>query len=195
VQHGSGVLDDASAGVAVRDARREDLPQLLAIYNHWVLTSPATFDLEPLASEAWERWFESHRDPGRPVLVADGRGSGDAGGGLLGGAWLSAWRVRPGFAHTAESSIYLHPDAREQGVGRMLYAALIERARSLALHTLIAVITPPNPGSTALHRGLGYERVGLTREVGWKFERWHDSEIWQLILDREPRPGEREAGR
>ena len=195
MQHGSGGIDAASAGVAVRDARQEDLPQLLAIYNHWVLTSPATFDLEPLDSGAWERWFESHRDPGRPVLVADGSAGSGGSGGLLGGAWLSAWRPRPGFAHTAESSIYLHPDAREQGVGRTLYGALIERARSLALHTLIAVITPPNPGSTALHSSLGYERVGVTREVGWKFGRWQDSEIWQLVLDRGPRPREREDGR
>ena len=195
MEHCSGVPGDPCAPVEVRDARREDLPQLLAIYNHWVRTSAATFDLEPLTTEAWERWFEGHRDPARPVLVAEGTGTGGEGRELLGGAWLSGWRPRLGFARTAESSIYLHPSARQQGVGRSLYSALIARARSLALHTLIAVITPPNPASTALHRGLGYERVGMTREVGWKFERWQDSEIWQLMLDREPRSGERRAGR
>ena len=195
MEGGTVVRGDPSTGVEVRDARSEDLPQLLAIYNHWVLASPATFDIEPLGGEAWDRWFEGHRAPDRPVLVAEARGGGGASGRLLGGAWLSTWRVRPGFARTAESSIYLHPDAREQGVGRALYAALIARARSLALHTLVAVITPPNPGSTALHRSLGYERVGRTREVGWKFDRWHDSEIWQIMLDREPRPTEADAGR
>ena len=195
MEGGTVVSGDPSTGTEVRDARREDLPQLLAIYNHWVLTSPATFDIEPLSSEAWERWFEGHRAPERPVLVAESAPGGGGRGMLLGGAWLSTWRVRPGFARTAESSIYLHPDAREQGVGRALYSALIARARSLGLHTLIAVITPPNPGSTALHRSLGYERVGRTREVGWKFERWQDSEIWQLMLDRAPRPADRRTGR
>ena len=46
----------------------------------------------------------------------------------------------------------------------------------------MAVITPPNPSSVGLHRSFGYQLIGVTREVGWKFERWQDSEIWQLML-------------
>lgn len=177
------------ADVDVRDARPEDLPALLAIYNHSVRTSAATFDVEPLTPEAWQRWFEEHRTPARPVLVAEGTAAAGEARELLGGAWLSGWRRRPGFAHTAESSIYVGPRAYRRGVGRALYGALIARARSLALHTLVAVITAPNPGSVALHRSFGYERVGVVREVGSKFGRWHDSEIWQLMLDHESHAG------
>ncbi len=176
------------ADVELRVARPDDLPALLAIYNHWVRESVATFDLEPLTLADWRPWFAEHRHPDRPLLVAEGAaapGRVEPGGAreLLGGAWLSGWRPRPGFARTAESSIYLHPEARARGLGRALYGALIDRARDRGLHTLIAVITPPNPASVALHESLGYERVGVTREVGWKFERWQDSEIWQLLLD------------
>ncbi len=186
----------APAGVEIREAHGGDLPALLAIYNHWVRVSAATFDIEPLTDEAWRAWFDTHRDAGRTVLVAEvaapvGRGSGS--NELLGGAWLSGWRPRPGFARTAESSIYLHAAARGRGVGRTLYGALIARAREQGMHTLVSVITPPNPASTALHAALGYERVGVTREVGWKFERWQDSEIWQLMLDDGGSSGRRPA--
>jgi phosphinothricin acetyltransferase len=171
------------ADVELRAARPDDLPALLDIYNHWVRVSTATFDLEPLTLDAWRPWFEQHRHPDRPLLVAERIADGGEGRELLGGAWLSGWRPRPGFARTAESSIYLHPEARTRGLGRALYGALIDRARERGMHTLIAVITPPNPASVELHRSLGYERVGVTREVGWKFERWQDSEIWQLLLE------------
>ena len=171
-----------AADVEVRLARADDLPALLAIYNHWVRESVATFDLEPQMLDAWRPWFEEHQHPDRPLLVAEQSTAGEAGGELLGGAWLSGWRPRPGFARTAESSIYLHPERRARGVGRALYGALIARARERGLHTLMAVITPPNPGSVGLHRSFGYQRIGVTREVGWKFERWQDSEIWQLML-------------
>lgn len=180
---GAAAPGSPPADVKARAARPGDLPALLAIYNHWVRESVATFDLEPLTLEAWQAWFETHRSPDRAVLVAESAAAQGGERELLGGAWLSGWRPRPGFARTAESSIYLDPQARTRGVGRVLYGALIDRARERGLHTLISVITPPNPASVALHRSLGYERVGVTREVGWKFERWQDSEIWQLLLD------------
>jgi len=180
-------IDTASgsllADVEVRSARSDDLSDLLGIYNHWVRESPATFDLEPVTLEKWGSWFEEHRDQDYPLLVAERAIRQGAKHELLGGAWVSSWRPRPGFASTAESSIYLHPEACTRGVGRTLYGALIDRARERGLHTLIAVITPPNPASAALHRSLGYEYIGVTREVGWKFERWHDSEIWQKQID------------
>jgi L-amino acid N-acyltransferase YncA len=185
VEHRSEVAAPgrASTAVEVRAARADDLPALLAIYNHWVRESVATFDLEPQTLDLWRPWFEEHQHPDRPLLVAERSAAVETQSELLGGAWLSGWRPRPGFALTAESSIYLHPERRTRGVGRALYGALIARARERGLHTLMAVITPPNPASVGLHHSFGYKQIGVTREVGWKFGRWQDSQIWQLMLE------------
>ena len=67
-----------------------------------------------------------------------------------------------------------------RGVGRALYAALLERLRALGYHAAIAGIALPNEGSVRLHEAVGFEYVGTFREVGRKFEAWHDVGFWQL---------------
>jgi phosphinothricin acetyltransferase len=67
-------------------------------------------------------------------------------------------------------------------VGRTLYAALLDRLRAQGFHTALAGITEPNAASVALHRSLGFERVGVYREVGYKAGAWRDVSWWQLAL-------------
>jgi phosphinothricin acetyltransferase len=45
-----------------------------------------------------------------------------------------------------------------------------------------AGIALPNPGSVALHELMGFTPVGIYREVGFKFGRWHDVGWWQRVL-------------
>jgi len=46
------------------------------------------------------------------------------------------------------------------------------------VHTAVAVIALPNPGSLALHESLGFVQAGALREVGHKFGHWVDTAFY-----------------
>jgi L-amino acid N-acyltransferase YncA len=162
--------------VTVRSADPADLPRIAAIYDDQVRTAISTFDLEPRPMSYWEARLASE-EPGDHVLVADSR-SGD----VVGYAYSSSYRPRPGYARTREVSVYLEDSARGQGLGRRLYDELLGRLRADGVHQVLAVIALPNPASEALHRACGFTEVGVLPEVGRKFDRWIDTAIWARTL-------------
>lgn len=158
---------------------------MLAILNEAIVTSTALFDYEPRPPESMVAWFETKRTAGFPVFgaVADGR--------LLGFATYGVFRAWPAYKYSVEHSVYIDRTARRQGVGLALMRALIRAAQREDLHTLIAGIDASNSASVALHAKLGFEHVGTVRQAGYKFGRWLDLALYQLILDtpRHPRDG------
>jgi L-amino acid N-acyltransferase YncA len=166
----------------IRPAEDADLPAVKAIYDHQVLTSAATFDLEPPTVDYWRSRLAS-TEPGDHMLVAVEDGV------VLGYAYSGSYRPRPASSRTRETSVYLAADAAGRGVGRALYEELLARLRADGVHTVLAVIATPNPASEALHRACGFEQVGLLPEVGHKLGRWIDTAFWALVLDREPATG------
>ena len=161
--------------IVIRDARKSDLPALLEIYNQAVLTSPATFDLEPQTLAQRRRWFSDH---GRlyPLIVAEGQGR------VLGYASLSEFRDKPGYSKSAEDSVYVHSNFQGKGVGKALMREILAKSVDLGYHTIIAAIVPPNEASVRLHEGFGFVYVGNFKEVGFKFSRWQDVVFYQLFL-------------
>ena len=156
----------------VRAAVAEDLPQLTEIYNHYVRTSQATFDLEPFTVEARREWFSRYADSGRHRLLVAADGEL-----LLGYATSSPWRTKPGYGGTVETTVYTRPEAIGRGVGRALYQALFEALAGEEVHRVVAGIVPPNEASFRLHEAFGFREVGRFSEVGWKFGR-HWDVVW-----------------
>jgi phosphinothricin acetyltransferase len=81
-------------------------------------------------------------------------------------------------------------DQRGKGVGRALMEKLIDSARAIGKHVMVAGITANNAESIRLHEKLGFEHVGLLKEVGMKFGAWLDLAFMQLKLDARPTPGD-----
>ena len=79
-------------------------------------------------------------------------------------------------------SAYVAPDQQGQGIGRALYRALFEQLRTRGFHQAFAGIALPNQASISLHQSVGFESIGVFREVGRKFDRWHDVSWWQRAL-------------
>ena len=156
-------------GVLVREARREDLPRLTEIYNHYVVHSPATFDLEPKTVEERGEWFAQFGATGRHrLVVAEGDGV------VLGYAGSTRFRVKPAYDRTVETTIYCAPEAVGRGVGALLYAGLFAVLAGEDVHRIVAGYVPPNLASERLHSRFGFRPVGVFTEQGYKFGRYWD---------------------
>ena len=165
-----------SATVAIRRAQLSDAAAIAHIYNEAILTTVATMDTEPKTPEERTQWLQSHDDR-HPVLVAEVDGT------VVGWASLTQWSDRPAYGATAETSFYVHSTHRGRGIGRKLKEAILDEARRLGYHTLIARITAGSIESVHLNESTGYVHVGTLREVGRKFGRLLDVHILQKILD------------
>jgi phosphinothricin acetyltransferase len=166
----------------IRPATSDDLAAILAISNWAAEQTAANFAIEPETLETWQRdWRETHER--FPWLVAD-----DDGGTVTGFAKASPWKGRCAYNWSAETSVYVHPDHHGRGLGGALYQKLVFILKAQGYRTLLGGITVPNPASVRLHEALGYRRVALLEQVGWKFGRWHDVGYWELRLQPDDAP-------
>lgn len=156
----------------VRAGAPADLAALTEIYNHYVETSPATFDLEPFTVDARREWFGHYGLTGRHrLLVAEEAGR------PLGYATSGRWRPKPAYDTTVETTVYLHPEGTGRGAGRALYERLFAELAGEDVWRAVAGIVPPNEASVRLHEALGFREVGRFTEVGRKFGRYWDV-VW-----------------
>ena len=169
-------MGDATDRMTIRAAVEADLPDIATIYGHELANSIATFDLEAPDLTYWREKLAG-RHSGDHLLVAV-----DEDDDVVGYAYSWSYRPRPAYALTRETSIYLDPSVRGKGVGRRLYPALLDAMADSGVHTAVALVALPNPGSVALHRAVGFEHVGTMREVGYKFDRWIDVAWYQKML-------------
>lgn len=157
------------AEISVRPASRADLPRLTEIYNHYVLHTPVTFDLEPYTVERHAAWFAQFSLSGRHrLMVAEESGL------VIGYAGTTTFRVKPAYDTTVETTVYTSPETVGKGVGRKLYAALFAAIAGENVHRIVAGYTLPNAGSAKLHEQFGFRNVGVFSGVGYKFGRYWD---------------------
>jgi phosphinothricin acetyltransferase len=175
-----------SDGLSLRSAVAADAPVIADIYNETVLARLVTFDLEPKPAEYFAGLIAAVRhDEAFLVLEDTAAGEPDLPGprpALLGFGRLFRYSDREGYRHTAETSVYLWRRLARRGYGTLLKQAVIDRARELGYHHLVAKITTDNTASIAYNRRFGYTDVGVQREVGWVDGAWRDVLIMQLIL-------------
>lgn len=167
----------------IRDANPADIDGITAIYNDAVEHSTAIWNESTVDSANRLAWLADRQRAGYPVLVAV-----DEAGGVLGYASFGDWRAWDGYRHTVEHSVYVRADQRGNGIGKALMQVLIERARGIGKHVMVAGIEAQNLGSIRLHEKLGFEQVGHLREVGCKFGAWLDLVFLQLRLDARGAP-------
>ena len=160
----------------IQAATSADVAAIAAIYGQAVHAGVATFDTVDPPQSYWRDKLLSTEPGDHTVVVKDA-------GAVVGYAYSCAFRPRPGYARTRETSIYLAPAAVGCGLGRLTYSHLLALLRADRMHCAIAVVAQPNPASIALHEALGYELVGTLREVGRKFDRWIDTRWYQLLLE------------
>jgi L-amino acid N-acyltransferase len=159
-----------------RLATHHDAEAILDIYNAEVLGGTATFDLVPRTLAEQVRWLDEHSGVHPAVVAVDDAGA------IRGFAAVSPYRPRPAYLTTVEDSVYVHPDARGEGVGKLVLSEVLRLAAAHGFHTVIARINSDGEASIALHHACGFALVGTERQVGRKFNRWLDVVVMQLLL-------------
>jgi phosphinothricin acetyltransferase len=155
--------------LAIRPAERGDLPALIALYNHSIATTAITFDIEPMTVETRAAWFSHYSPAGRHRLLVAHEGPT-----LVGYASTSPFAVKAAYETSVEVSVYVGAEHGRRGIGTALYEALFASVADEDIHRAYAGITLPNDASVALHERFGFTPVGVYREVGRKFDRYHD---------------------
>jgi L-amino acid N-acyltransferase len=173
--------------VLIRDATAADLEAIRSIYNALFETTTIAWTEEEQTAEQRAAWFERQTERGFPVLVADEDGT--TGDGVVGFAAYGDFRGAGkwlGYRYTVEHTIHVRETHWGAGVGRLLLAGLIERARAQQVHAMVGAIDGDNDASVRFHERLGFVEVARMPEIGVKFGRWLDLILMQLIVT----PGE-----
>jgi L-amino acid N-acyltransferase YncA len=179
---GCFALIDMDTQTIIRPASADDLEAILAIYNHVIVNTTAVYSEKPHTMEMRTDWYNDRIKNNFPVFVAE------TGGIVSGFSSFGHFRVWPCYRYTVEISVYVEESFRGKGISKLLLAALIERAKKMNLHAMIAGISADNGVSINLHRSFGFSEVAHFKEVGYKFGRWLDLKFLQLLLEPAPEP-------
>jgi phosphinothricin acetyltransferase len=154
----------------VRPGQPEDLPELLRIYNHYVVHTHITFDTRPLSLAERSPWLDQFADTGpHRLLVAE------APTGLAGYACSTRLRPKPAYDTSVETTIYVDPVLVGKGIGGALYGELLDiLEEEPRVHRAFGGIALPNEASIVLHERHGFRHIGTFGQVGHKFGRFWD---------------------
>jgi L-amino acid N-acyltransferase len=166
----------------IRLATDADLADILVIYNHAIEHTTAVFEYRPQTLDMRREWFRGKHAASIPVFVAS------EGGRVIGFASYGPFRAWPAYKYSIELSAYVEVSARRRGLGTELVRAVIDDARARDLHVVMAGITADNAISLRLHEKLGFVEVAHIPEVGYKFGKWLDLKLLQLVLDGPAKP-------
>ncbi len=162
--------------LTVRDATSDDARAIAEIHNQSIAAGGATME-EGERSAADVARKLAGLDRREALLVLEDVGE------VVGWGLIKKYSPRPGYRFACETAVYVRRDRLGQGIGSRIKRALIARCRELGYHHLVAKIFAVNTASIEYNRKLGYEVVGVQREIGFKDGRWCDVVVMQLILD------------
>ncbi|MGG0509449.1 N-acetyltransferase family protein [Priestia megaterium] len=166
----------------IREATKNDLMDILGIYNDAILYSTAVYTYTPQTLENREIWYQQKVEEGYPIIVCEQDGK------VVGFATFGPFRAWPAYKYSIEHSVYVNEEYRGKGIGTSLMKELIGIANEREYMTLIAGIDATNEGSIAMHKNFGFVYSGTIEKAGFKFNRWLDLAFYQLHLNGPKNP-------
>lgn len=160
----------------IRTVKLGDAKDICDIYNYYIENTVVTFDEEPINIEKMEKKIKKIIES-YPFIVYE------FGGKVVGYAYATEWNDKSAYRYSVESTIYLKENFKGQGIGTKLYGDLLFKLGEIGIHTVIALITQPNPSSIAMHEKLGFKKVGEFNDVGYKNKQWLDVGNWQYHIN------------
>jgi phosphinothricin acetyltransferase len=142
--------------INIRLATKDDLHQIVAIYNEAIIQKGLTADLDIQKVEDKISWFETHNPSQYPIFVATNEND------VLAWVSMSAYREgRKALARTTEVSLYVAKSSLGQGIGSALMKHIMAVAQSMNYANMIAILIESNQKSVGLFTKFKFERWGL----------------------------------
>ena len=153
--------------IKIRLVQETDSERILEIYRPYVEETAISFELEvPTQEEFRERIRSIARDYPCLVYILDGN--------IAAYAYAHRHMERSAYQWNATLSVYVDKSYQRQGIGKQLYACLMEILKLQNIHNVYGIVKTPNPNSEKLHESFGFQRIGVYRQTGFKFGTWHD---------------------
>lgn len=159
----------------IRSATPDDALACSQVYAPYVTDTAISFEERPPSADQMAERIGASLARHAWLVIEDG-------GRVVGYAYAGPHRSREAYRWATDVSVYLEPGRRRTGAGRALYEELFARLRRLGYRIALAGVTLPNEASVGLHRAMGFESVGVYREIGHKLGEWHDVEWLRLAL-------------
>ncbi len=171
--------DPVLDSLVIRAATVNDFDAISAIYEHHVLLGTGSFEIKPPSKKEMLQRYEQVLAFGGVYLVAELDDT------VVGYAYATSFNQRAAYFNTVTDSIYVHPQAQGNGIGKALLTQLIKECEENGFRQIIAVIGDSNNlASQNLHKTCGFSKVGVLPAVGYKFGRWLDSILMQRALGK-----------
>jgi L-amino acid N-acyltransferase YncA len=182
---GSRVPGPESRAPSIRLATEADAAAIANVYRPIVESTTVSFETEPPDEHEMRRRIAEtlHAYPWL-VYHALRRCSGQADGVVAGYAYASRHRVRAAYQWSVDVSVYVDAAYRRSGIARGLYTSLFAILAAQGFFNAYACNALPNPASVSLHEAMGFQPVGIYRNVGFKLDAWRDVGWWQLPLQQ-----------
>jgi len=155
----------------IRLAKKEDAKNIASIYNYYIINTTYTFEVEEINEAPILMKMQSF-----PLYLVY-----EINNEIIGYAYICPWKARHAYKNSVESTIYLKNEKLGYGYGTALYRYLLEESFAMGYHCIIGGVTLPNDASVRLHEKLGFQPIGIFREVGYKFDQWLDVGYWQVL--------------
>lgn len=153
----------------IRNSKEDDIFVIRDIYSYHILNGTGTFEIDVPSLDEMSLRRADVINKGLPYIVIEEDNK------VVGFAYCNQFKPRPAFRYFAEDSIYLNPEYRGKGLGRLLLNELCIMAEQAGIRKLIAIIGDSNnAGSIGVHRSAGFCHVGVVSGCGWKFNQWLD---------------------
>jgi len=161
----------------IRHAKSLDLKEINKIYNFYIKETPYTFDIKEKSLKEKELWFKQFKKTGSTIcIVASKEGK------IIGYSSSVIFRQKEAYRNSIESSVYIKKEHIGKGYGKLLMSKLIDFLKKTKVKRIYALITYPNKSSVILHKSLGFKRVGKLNDVGLKFDKYWNVEIYELKI-------------
>lgn len=157
----------------IRLATPDDAEQVHAVYAPYCHT-PISFEAVPPGPDEMRRRMvqvlENH-----PWLVCEKDGE------IVGYAYAGRHGECAAYRWSVDTSVYIGQQHRRLGLGRALYTSLLGMLSLQGYVNAYAGVTLPNAASVGLHEAMGFQPVGVYRQVGFKYGTWHDVGWYQRL--------------
>ena len=165
----------------IRPVIPADAAAICGIYNYYIENTAISFEEKPLQTHEMEERIRKI-SANYPYLVWEEESGQSASGEINGYTYANTWRERSAYRYAAELSIYVKDGLQGRGMGKRLFEKLLVDIRKTNIHVLVAGIVLPNDRSVAFHEKAGFIKTAHFKEIGFKFNKWHDVGYWELLL-------------